>query len=57
LQRILVTKALDSKQQESLIEAACSEINRRNSNKIKLLIVDSIIYHYRAEYAGRKKIA
>ena len=56
LQRILVTKALDSKQQESLIEAACSEINRRNSNKIKLLIVDSIIYHYRAEYAGRKKL-
>ena len=59
LRKILVTKALDCKQQESHIEAACSGINlKRNSNskKIKLLIVDSIIYHYRAEYAGRSKL-
>ncbi|MFZ0221264.1 MAG: ATPase domain-containing protein [Candidatus Nitrosopolaris sp.] len=54
LQRILVTKALDSKQQESRIEAACSKID--SDNKIKLLIVDSLIYHYRAECAGRSKL-
>jgi DNA repair protein RadA len=53
MRRILVSKALDSKQQESHIEAACSEINRPNSNKIKLLVVDSIIYHYKAEFGGR----
>jgi hypothetical protein len=55
LQRILVTKALDSKQQESCIEAACSA-SEINSSKIKLLIIDSIIYHYNAEYGGRSKL-
>ncbi|MGC2573684.1 MAG: ATPase domain-containing protein [Candidatus Nitrosopolaris sp.] len=54
LQRILVTKALDIKQLESRIEAACSKIDL--DSKIKLLIVDSIIYHYRAECAGRSKL-
>jgi DNA repair protein RadA len=54
LQRILVTKALDIKQLESRIEAACSKID--SDNRIKLLIVDSIIYHYRAECAGRSKL-
>jgi DNA repair protein RadA len=54
LQRILVTKALDIKQQESRIQAACSKID--SDSKIKLLIVDSIIYHYRAECAGRSKL-
>ena len=54
LQRILVTKALDIKQLESRIEATCSKID--SDNKIKLLIVDSIIYHYRAECAGRSKL-
>jgi DNA repair protein RadA len=54
LDKILVTKALDSSAQESCIEAACSKCET-NNNKIKLLIVDSIIYHYRAEYAGRSK--
>jgi DNA repair protein RadA len=54
LQRILVTKAVDIKQLESRIEAACSKID--SDSKIKLLIVDSIIYHYRAECAGRSKL-
>jgi DNA repair protein RadA len=54
LQKILVTKALDCNAQESCIEAACSKCET-NNNKIKLLIVDSLIYHYRAEYAGRSK--
>jgi DNA repair protein RadA len=54
LQRILVTKALDIKQLESRIEAACSKID--SDNRIKLLIADSIIYPYRAECAGRSKL-
>jgi len=54
LQRILVTKALDIKQLESRIEAACSKIY--SDSEIKLLIVDSIIYPYRAECAGRSKL-
>jgi len=54
LQRIIVTKALDIKQLESRIEATCSKID--SDNKIKLLIIDSIIYHYRAECAGRSKL-
>jgi len=54
LQRILVAKALDVKELESRIEVACSKID--SDNKIKLLIVDSIIYHYRAECAGRSKL-
>ena len=56
LQKILVTKALDSKQQESCIESAFSACETNSNNKIKLLIVDSIINHYRAEYAGRSKL-
>jgi DNA repair protein RadA len=56
LQRILVTKALDIKQLESRIESACSKIDSDSDSKIKLLIVDSIIYHYRAECAGRSKL-
>ena len=54
LQRMLVTKALDIKQLESCIEAACS-VCEINSGRIKLLIVDSIIY-YRVECAGRSKL-
>jgi DNA repair protein RadA len=53
LQRIHFTKALNSKQQEGCIKAARCEIN--SDNKIKLVIVDSIISHYNAEYAGRGK--
>jgi DNA repair protein RadA len=52
-ERILVTKALDIKQLESRIEAACSKID--SDSKIKLLIVDSIT-PYTAECAGRSKL-
>ena len=36
------------------LRRTCSKIDA--DNKIKLLIVDSIIYHYRAECAGRSKL-
>ena len=45
--------------QESCIQVAGSNVNfETNSipNKIKLLIVDSITNHYRAEYAGRSRL-
>ena len=59
LQSVLVPKALDSTMQESCIQVAGSNVNfETNSipNKIKLLIVDSITNHYRAEYAGRSRL-
>src|SRR5215470_1060670 len=36
------------------LRRTCSKIDA--DNKIKLLIVDSIIYHYRAECVGRSKL-
>ncbi|MFZ0896022.1 MAG: hypothetical protein WAZ77_16115, partial [Candidatus Nitrosopolaris sp.] len=59
LLRIFVAKALDSTLQESCIREAGSNINFETnsiSNKIKLLIVDSMTNHYRAEYAGRSRL-
>jgi len=55
LQNVQVAKPLDSTQQESSIEAACSAISKPNS-KIKLLIVDSMTAHYRVDYAGRSRL-
>ena len=49
LQNIIVALPKDSKEQESCIEEACSTV-RSNNSKIKLLIIDSIMFHYRAEY-------
>jgi DNA repair protein RadA len=57
LEKTLIARALDSNTQESHIDAACTEIClESNSNNIKLLIVDSIIGHYRTEFAGRSKL-
>lgn len=57
LEKILVARALDINTQESHIEAACTKIGlESDTNNIKLLIVDSIIGHYRAEFAGRSKL-
>ena len=44
------------KQQESRIEDAYSIIKSSNS-KVKLLIVDSMIFHYIAEYPGRSGLS
>ena len=51
LPNIQVLQPKDSKQQESHIEDACSVIKSSNS-KVKLLIVDSMMFHYIAEYPG-----
>ena len=55
LQNIRIAKPLDSAQQESCIETACSIIGISDS-KIKLLIVDSMTAHYRVEYAGPSRL-
>ena len=41
---------------ELCIEEACSTVNKSNS-KIKLLIVDSMMFHYRTEYSGRSNLS
>jgi DNA repair protein RadA len=56
LQNIHVEQPKNSKEQELCIEGACSTVNKSNS-KIKLLIVDSIIFHYKGEYPGRSGLA
>ena len=47
---------MDSKQQESCIKDACSVIKSSNS-KVKLLIVDSMMFHYISEYPGRSGLS
>ena len=41
---------------ELCIAEACSTVNKSNS-KIKLLIVDSMMFHYRTEYPGRSNLS
>ena len=56
LQNIQVAQPKDSKQQESCIEEACSTLETTNS-KIKLLILDSMTFHYKQEYSGRSNLS
>ena len=56
LPNIQVLQPKDSKQQESHIEDACSIVKSSNS-KVKLLIVDSMMFHYIAEYPGRSGLS
>jgi DNA repair protein RadA len=51
LSTITVRQPTDSKQQESFIEEARSLV--KSNSKIKLLIIDSMMFHYKAEYSGR----
>ena len=48
LRNIQVAQPKDSKQQESCIEEACSTLESTNS-RIKLLIVDSMVFHYKQD--------
>lgn len=54
LRKIEVASPSDSNQQEKRIEKACSTI--KSDPKIKLLIVDSIINLYKADYPERSKL-
>jgi DNA repair protein RadA len=55
LHRLHLVQPQDSESQESEIEKACSLI--QFNPKIKLLIIDSLMTHYRSEYGGRSKLA
>jgi len=57
LPNIQVLQPKDSKQQESHIEDACSIVKSSSNSKVKLLIVDSMMFHYIAEYPGRSGLS
>ena len=52
---ITVPQPIDCKQQEATIEEVCSIV--RSNPRIKLLIIDSMMFHYRAEYPGRSNLS
>jgi DNA repair protein RadA len=54
LQNIQVASPSNSHQQEKYIDGACSAI--KSDSKIKLLIIDSIINLYKADYSERSKL-
>lgn len=54
LQRIIVAKAYNSAHQELIVGELGSVINE---NKIKLVIVDSAVAHFRVEFLGRSTLA
>jgi DNA repair protein RadA len=57
LSNIQVLQPKDSKQQESHIKDACSVIKSSSNSKVKLLIVDSMMFHYIGEYPGRSGLS
>jgi DNA repair protein RadA len=56
LHGIQVAQPKDIEEQERCIEAACSAVATIDS-KIKLLIVDSMTFHYRGKYPGRSGLS
>ncbi len=54
LSNIIYARAVNSDQQIMLVEKARELIRKEN---IKLIIVDSLITHFRAEYPGRENLA
>ena len=55
LANIIVRQPINCKQQETTIEEACSIV--RSNSRIRLMIIDSMMFHYRAEYPGRSNLA
>ena len=54
LENIIIAKAYNSAHQELIVEQTGSIID---TNKVKLLIVDSAVAHYRAEFLGRATLS
>lgn len=54
LERIIVARAYNSSHQELLLREAGKYIE---SEKLKLLVVDSVVSHYRADFPGRGTLA
>jgi DNA repair protein RadA len=58
LDNIIVQEAIDSNQQEQIVKKIDSFIAKdKSSKKLKLLILDSVVTHYRAEYTGREMLS
>lgn len=55
MRNIIWARAINSDHQISLVEEATNEL--LPSENIKLLIIDSVISHFRAEYTGRETLA
>lgn len=51
---IHIDRPIDSKEQESCIDELCSCMDLAT---VKLIIIDSITYHYKTEYAERSRFA
>ena len=54
LENVIVAKAYNSSHQEFIIQESPNVINLHN---IKIMIVDSIVSHYRAEFLGRSVLS
>ena len=54
LENVIVAKAYNSSHQEVIIQESPNVINLHN---IKMMIVDSIVSHYRAEFLGRSVLS
>lgn len=54
LENVIVAKAYNTSHQEVIIQESPNVINLHN---IKIMIVDSIVSHYRAEYLGRSVLS
>ena len=54
LENVIVAKAYNSSHQEVIIQESPNVINLHN---IKIMIVDSIVSHYRAEFIGRSVLS
>jgi DNA repair protein RadA len=54
LENVIVAKAYNSSHQEFIIQESPNVINLHN---IKIMIVDSIVSHYRAEFLGRSLLS
>jgi DNA repair protein RadA len=57
LSNIQLKMPVYSGQQESDIDQVCSSIDNSSDSKIKLLIIDSMIFHYKGEYSERSRLA
>jgi DNA repair protein RadA len=55
LANITVRQPINCKQQETTLDEVCSIV--RSNPRIKLAIVDSMMFHYRAEYPGRSNLS
>jgi DNA repair protein RadA len=57
LKNIHIVRALNSSYQEYIIKKAIARFIEKEEKNTKLLVVDSVIAHYRAEFSGRAMLS